>query len=93
MLDFMVICVGLMAFASHVALLSSTSIDQRATSSSLLSSCGFSQSPDAEAPSTAEVDLFMSTQRIKVLNADTQVYNQLHNGIQSFFRRDNRVVQ
>ena len=31
------------------------------------------QSPDGEAPSTAEVDLFMSTQRIKVLNADTQV--------------------
>ncbi|KAM4527532.1 uncharacterized protein PAE49_024355 isoform 1-T2 [Odontesthes bonariensis] len=30
------------------------------------------KSPDAEAPSTAEVDLFMSTQRIKVLNADTQ---------------------
>uniref|UniRef100_A0A3Q0SQ14 Amyloid beta (A4) precursor protein-binding, family A, member 1b n=1 Tax=Amphilophus citrinellus TaxID=61819 RepID=A0A3Q0SQ14_AMPCI len=28
--------------------------------------------PDDEAPSTAEVDLFMSTQRIKVLNADTQ---------------------
>lgn len=37
--------------------------------------CCFSatQSPDDEAPSTAEVDLFMSTQRIKVLNADTQV--------------------
>ncbi|XP_020491716.2 amyloid-beta A4 precursor protein-binding family A member 1 isoform X2 [Labrus bergylta] len=30
------------------------------------------KSPDGEAPSTAEVDLFMSTQRIKVLNADTQ---------------------
>ncbi|KAI3361950.1 hypothetical protein L3Q82_012298 [Scortum barcoo] len=30
------------------------------------------QSPDGESPSTAEVDLFMSTQRIKVLNADTQ---------------------
>uniref|UniRef100_A0A3B4XVB2 Amyloid beta (A4) precursor protein-binding, family A, member 1b n=1 Tax=Seriola lalandi dorsalis TaxID=1841481 RepID=A0A3B4XVB2_SERLL len=30
------------------------------------------RSPDGEAPSTAEVDLFMSTQRIKVLNADTQ---------------------
>uniref|UniRef100_A0A3P8RIY6 Amyloid beta (A4) precursor protein-binding, family A, member 1b n=1 Tax=Astatotilapia calliptera TaxID=8154 RepID=A0A3P8RIY6_ASTCA len=30
------------------------------------------KSPDDEAPSTAEVDLFMSTQRIKVLNADTQ---------------------
>ncbi|XP_047425161.1 amyloid-beta A4 precursor protein-binding family A member 1-like isoform X2 [Mugil cephalus] len=30
------------------------------------------KSPDSEAPSTAEVDLFMSTQRIKVLNADTQ---------------------
>lgn len=31
------------------------------------------QSPDAEASSTTEVDLFMSTQRIKVLNADSQV--------------------
>lgn len=31
------------------------------------------QSPDGDASSTAEVDLFMSTQRIKVLNADTQV--------------------
>ncbi|KAM9841102.1 amyloid-beta A4 precursor protein-binding family A member 1-like [Aulostomus maculatus] len=30
------------------------------------------KSPDSEAPSTAEVDLFMSTQRIKVLNADSQ---------------------
>ncbi|KAM6903071.1 uncharacterized protein FYW49_016579 [Xenentodon cancila] len=30
------------------------------------------KSPDGEAPTTAEVDLFMSTQRIKVLNADTQ---------------------
>ncbi|CAL8276403.1 unnamed protein product [Merluccius merluccius] len=30
------------------------------------------RSAEAEAPSTAEVDLFMSTQRIKVLNADTQ---------------------
>ncbi|XP_068608915.1 amyloid-beta A4 precursor protein-binding family A member 1-like [Brachionichthys hirsutus] len=30
------------------------------------------KSPDGEAPSTAEVDLFMSTQRIRVLNADTQ---------------------
>uniref|UniRef100_A0A667XEE5 Amyloid beta (A4) precursor protein-binding, family A, member 1b n=1 Tax=Myripristis murdjan TaxID=586833 RepID=A0A667XEE5_9TELE len=30
------------------------------------------KSPDGEAPSTVEVDLFMSTQRIKVLNADTQ---------------------
>uniref|UniRef100_A0A096LT67 Amyloid beta (A4) precursor protein-binding, family A, member 1b n=1 Tax=Poecilia formosa TaxID=48698 RepID=A0A096LT67_POEFO len=30
------------------------------------------KSPDSESPSTAEVDLFMSTQRIKVLNADTQ---------------------
>uniref|UniRef100_A0A3B5L547 Amyloid beta (A4) precursor protein-binding, family A, member 1b n=1 Tax=Xiphophorus couchianus TaxID=32473 RepID=A0A3B5L547_9TELE len=30
------------------------------------------RSPDSESPSTAEVDLFMSTQRIKVLNADTQ---------------------
>ncbi|XP_068588538.1 amyloid-beta A4 precursor protein-binding family A member 1-like [Cebidichthys violaceus] len=30
------------------------------------------KSPDGEAPATAEVDLFMSTQRIKVLNADTQ---------------------
>ncbi|XP_034403030.1 amyloid-beta A4 precursor protein-binding family A member 1-like [Cyclopterus lumpus] len=30
------------------------------------------QSPDGEAAATAEVDLFMSTQRIKVLNADTQ---------------------
>ncbi|XP_044188789.1 amyloid-beta A4 precursor protein-binding family A member 1-like [Thunnus albacares] len=30
------------------------------------------KSPDGEGPSTAEVDLFMSTQRIKVLNADTQ---------------------
>ncbi|XP_028273765.1 amyloid-beta A4 precursor protein-binding family A member 1-like isoform X2 [Parambassis ranga] len=30
------------------------------------------KSPDSEAPSTVEVDLFMSTQRIKVLNADTQ---------------------
>uniref|UniRef100_A0A8C5GEE5 Amyloid-beta A4 precursor protein-binding family A member 1-like n=1 Tax=Gouania willdenowi TaxID=441366 RepID=A0A8C5GEE5_GOUWI len=30
------------------------------------------KSPDGEAASTAEVDLFMSTQRIKVLNADTQ---------------------
>ncbi|KAL6097218.1 apba1 [Pungitius sinensis] len=30
------------------------------------------RSPDSEAPATAEVDLFMSTQRIKVLNADTQ---------------------
>ncbi|KAF7661635.1 hypothetical protein LDENG_00257040 [Lucifuga dentata] len=30
------------------------------------------KSPDSEAPSAAEVDLFMSTQRIKVLNADTQ---------------------
>ncbi|KAM9322076.1 LOW QUALITY PROTEIN: uncharacterized protein KZ484_020312 [Pholidichthys leucotaenia] len=30
------------------------------------------KSPDGEAPSTAEVDLFVSTQRIKVLNADTQ---------------------
>ncbi|XP_038589129.1 amyloid-beta A4 precursor protein-binding family A member 1-like [Micropterus salmoides] len=30
------------------------------------------KSPDGEVPSTAEVDLFMSTQRIKVLNADTQ---------------------
>lgn len=30
------------------------------------------RSPDSEAPVTAEVDLFMSTQRIKVLNADTQ---------------------
>ncbi|XP_034047750.1 amyloid-beta A4 precursor protein-binding family A member 1-like isoform X2 [Thalassophryne amazonica] len=30
------------------------------------------RSPDGEAPCTAEVDLFMSTQRIKVLNADTQ---------------------
>ncbi|KAG7498355.1 amyloid-beta A4 precursor protein-binding family A member 1-like isoform X1 [Solea senegalensis] len=30
------------------------------------------KSPDAETLSTAEVDLFMSTQRIKVLNADTQ---------------------
>nr|XP_046230750.1 amyloid-beta A4 precursor protein-binding family A member 1-like [Scatophagus argus]XP_046230751.1 amyloid-beta A4 precursor protein-binding family A member 1-like [Scatophagus argus]XP_046230753.1 amyloid-beta A4 precursor protein-binding family A member 1-like [Scatophagus argus]XP_046230754.1 amyloid-beta A4 precursor protein-binding family A member 1-like [Scatophagus argus] len=30
------------------------------------------KSPDRETPSTAEVDLFMSTQRIKVLNADTQ---------------------
>ncbi|XP_070780824.1 amyloid-beta A4 precursor protein-binding family A member 1-like isoform X2 [Enoplosus armatus] len=30
------------------------------------------KSPDGDAPSTAEVDLFMSTQRIKVLNADTQ---------------------
>ncbi|XP_032394731.1 amyloid-beta A4 precursor protein-binding family A member 1 [Etheostoma spectabile] len=30
------------------------------------------KSPDGEPPSTAEVDLFMSTQRIKVLNADTQ---------------------
>ncbi|XP_037608188.1 amyloid-beta A4 precursor protein-binding family A member 1-like isoform X2 [Sebastes umbrosus] len=30
------------------------------------------KSPDGEAVSTAEVDLFMSTQRIKVLNADTQ---------------------
>ncbi|XP_073333530.1 uncharacterized protein [Pagrus major] len=30
------------------------------------------KSPDGESPSTAEVDLFMSTQRIKVLNADTQ---------------------
>ncbi|KAM3874048.1 amyloid-beta A4 precursor protein-binding family A member 1-like [Diretmus argenteus] len=30
------------------------------------------KSPDGEAPSTAEVDLFMSTQRIKVLSADTQ---------------------
>ncbi|KAM4719922.1 uncharacterized protein FYW61_015558 isoform 2-T2 [Anableps anableps] len=30
------------------------------------------KSPDSETPSTAEVDLFMSTQRIKVLNADTQ---------------------
>ncbi|XP_026194870.1 amyloid-beta A4 precursor protein-binding family A member 1-like isoform X2 [Anabas testudineus] len=30
------------------------------------------KTPDTEAPSTAEVDLFMSTQRIKVLNADTQ---------------------
>ncbi|XP_076016100.1 uncharacterized protein LOC143008296 isoform X2 [Genypterus blacodes] len=30
------------------------------------------RSPEADAPSTAEVDLFMSTQRIKVLNADTQ---------------------
>lgn len=39
----------------------------------LLSSCCVVQSPDSEAPSTAEVDLFMSTQRIKVLNADTQV--------------------
>ncbi|KAF6722321.1 Amyloid beta A4 precursor protein-binding family A member 1 [Oryzias melastigma] len=28
--------------------------------------------PDGEATTTAEVDLFMSTQRIKVLNADTQ---------------------
>lgn len=43
---------------------------------SLFFPCCFSpaaQSPDGEAPSTAEVDLFMSTQRIKVLNADTQV--------------------
>lgn len=38
----------------------------------LLLSCA-EQCPDSEAPSTAEVDLFMSTQRIKVLNADTQV--------------------
>ncbi|XP_029024377.1 amyloid-beta A4 precursor protein-binding family A member 1-like [Betta splendens] len=30
------------------------------------------KSPDSEVPSAAEVDLFMSTQRIKVLNADTQ---------------------
>uniref|UniRef100_H2U392 Amyloid beta (A4) precursor protein-binding, family A, member 1b n=1 Tax=Takifugu rubripes TaxID=31033 RepID=H2U392_TAKRU len=30
------------------------------------------KSPDGEAPSTAEVDLFMSMQRIKVLDADTQ---------------------
>ncbi|KAJ3605489.1 hypothetical protein NHX12_027535 [Muraenolepis orangiensis] len=30
------------------------------------------KSAEAQAPSTAEVDLFMSTQRIKVLNADTQ---------------------
>ncbi|XP_061553584.1 amyloid-beta A4 precursor protein-binding family A member 1-like [Phycodurus eques] len=30
------------------------------------------KSPDSETPCTAEVDLFMSTQRIKVLNADTQ---------------------
>ncbi|KAM8743320.1 uncharacterized protein AB9X84_017697 isoform 2-T2 [Acanthopagrus schlegelii] len=30
------------------------------------------KSPDGDSPSTAEVDLFMSTQRIKVLNADTQ---------------------
>uniref|UniRef100_A0A3Q2XEZ1 Amyloid-beta A4 precursor protein-binding family A member 3 n=1 Tax=Hippocampus comes TaxID=109280 RepID=A0A3Q2XEZ1_HIPCM len=30
------------------------------------------RSPDSETPCTAEVDLFMSTQRIKVLNADTQ---------------------
>ncbi|XP_078480927.1 amyloid-beta A4 precursor protein-binding family A member 1-like [Lampetra planeri] len=30
------------------------------------------KSPDSEDPLTAEVDLFMSTQRIKVLNADTQ---------------------
>ncbi|XP_024154559.1 amyloid-beta A4 precursor protein-binding family A member 1 [Oryzias melastigma] len=30
------------------------------------------KSPDGEATTTAEVDLFMSTQRIKVLNADTQ---------------------
>ncbi|XP_054614100.1 amyloid-beta A4 precursor protein-binding family A member 1-like [Dunckerocampus dactyliophorus] len=30
------------------------------------------KSPDSETPPTAEVDLFMSTQRIKVLNADTQ---------------------
>ncbi|XP_077592825.1 amyloid-beta A4 precursor protein-binding family A member 1-like [Stigmatopora nigra] len=29
-------------------------------------------SPDSETPCSAEVDLFMSTQRIKVLNADTQ---------------------
>lgn len=36
-------------------------------------SCFPVQSPDGESPSTAEVDLFMSTQRIKVLNADTQV--------------------
>ncbi|TKS84171.1 Amyloid beta A4 precursor protein-binding family A member 1 [Collichthys lucidus] len=30
------------------------------------------KSPDGDVSSTAEVDLFMSTQRIKVLNADTQ---------------------
>ncbi|KAF3848792.1 hypothetical protein F7725_015289 [Dissostichus mawsoni] len=36
------------------------------------SEAGEEQKKDAEAPSTAEVDLFMSTQRIKVLNADTQ---------------------
>uniref|UniRef100_A0A8C4Z2N7 Amyloid beta (A4) precursor protein-binding, family A, member 1b n=1 Tax=Gadus morhua TaxID=8049 RepID=A0A8C4Z2N7_GADMO len=30
------------------------------------------KSTEAETPSTGEVDLFMSTQRIKVLNADTQ---------------------
>lgn len=37
------------------------------------------QSPDAEASSTTEVDLFMSTQRIKVLNADSQVGTKKNN--------------
>lgn len=51
----------------------SPAVHQPVASTVHSSPCCLSQSPDGETPSTAEVDLFMSTQRIKVLNADTQV--------------------
>lgn len=40
--------------------------------------CMFLQSPDGDAQTLTEVDLFISTQRIKVLNADSQVSTSEH---------------
>lgn len=40
--------------------------------------CFPSQAPEGESQPMTEVDLFISTQRIKVLNADTQVLAGCH---------------
>ena len=43
------------------------------------------QSADGDAQTLTEVDLFISTQRIKVLNADSQVRDSKHTYIMFLF--------
>lgn len=58
--------------------------DLEQSKETIFSVCIFLQSADGDAQTLTEVDLFISTQRIKVLNADSQVSTSERTGYMFF---------
>lgn len=85
------------SFMASLGLVSSLSLSLCHCLSQWLILCDFLhlQAPEGEAQPMTEVDLFISTQRIKVLNADSQVLHHLQYeqdfGFHTFFTKSEQM--